>query len=396
MIIPEATHAGAPRITGGGRLRYIDALRGIAALLVLWLHVSNSYHLLSPETAAHGSALNALISRIDIGRIGVAVFFLISGFVVPFSIHRDSAAPVTGFAIRRVLRIYPAYWLSVPLAALVFFWLPGRPFATGDFLANLTLLQGVFGVPHAEGVYWTLPVELAFYLLCVLLLRTSSLFSPLRIAALCAVLASMHVFAMFMQWLGSPIVSIVAAFWPLNLSIMLWGTLFRLQTAEPSRDPRAQVALVALGVFFVVALPMMAGLAIHKAITYTIPYAIAFVVFLLGTGELRIETRTTDWLGRISYSIYLFHPIVFEAILLALVRQPAGSAWRTQSLGVYLAVNLALTLIVATLVFRFVEQPAIRWGHRLAARYERKRSRGNVGVSSQPGADLAPPARSTG
>ena len=106
----------------GGRLRYIDALRGIAAVLVLWLHVANSYRAMSPQTEAHARWLNDFISQIDIGRIGVVVFFLISGFVIPFSIKPASAAPVAGFVIRRVFRIYPAYWLSVPLAAWVFYW----------------------------------------------------------------------------------------------------------------------------------------------------------------------------------------------------------------------------------------------------------------------------------
>ncbi|HKE48988.1 MAG TPA: acyltransferase family protein, partial [Rhodanobacteraceae bacterium] len=102
----QVDHSPARSATNAGaRLRYIDALRGIAALLVLWLHVANYYRTLSPETAAHVRWLNDFVSTIDIGRIGVVVFFLISGFVVPFSIRADSAAPVQGFAIRRFFRI---------------------------------------------------------------------------------------------------------------------------------------------------------------------------------------------------------------------------------------------------------------------------------------------------
>src|SRR5690242_13049795 len=196
-----ATNAAVIPAQDGVRLRYIDALRGIAALLVLWLHVANSYHTLSPETAAHGRWLNDVISEIDIGRIGVVVFFLISGFVIPFSIKPASAAPIAGFVIRRVFRIYPAYWLSVPLAAYVFFWSAGRPFGIGEFVVNLTLLQDIFGVQPAEGVYWTLLVELGFYALCIILLLTRSLFSARRIALLSAALALVHFFGMFMLWL---------------------------------------------------------------------------------------------------------------------------------------------------------------------------------------------------
>ncbi len=56
---------------------------------VLWLHVSNSYRGLSSGS----EWLDWFISNIDVGRIGVVVFFLISGFVIPFSIRPDSAAP---------------------------------------------------------------------------------------------------------------------------------------------------------------------------------------------------------------------------------------------------------------------------------------------------------------
>jgi peptidoglycan/LPS O-acetylase OafA/YrhL len=384
MAVPEHTAQDVAASASTPRLRYIDALRGIAALLVLWLHVANSYHALSPQTAAQAHWLNDFISQIDIGRIGVVVFFLISGFVIPFSIKPHGAAPVAGFAIRRFFRIYPAYWLSVPLAAFVFFWWPGLPFGGGEFLINLTLLQDLFGVRHAEGVYWTLLVELAFYALCIVLLLTRSLFSPRRIAALCAALALLHTSLMFMQWLGRPIVSVAVAFWPLHLSVMLWGTLYRLRAGGETRgDNLAGIALWALGAFYIVVLPLAATLAIQRMPNYTYPYAIAFVVFLLGTSVLRIETRLTDWLGRISYSVYLFHPIVFQPVLIWLLLQPTDSAWRTQHLSVYLAAILVLTLLAASLAFRFVEQPAIRLGHRLAARREgRTRSRPTAQVTA--------------
>jgi peptidoglycan/LPS O-acetylase OafA/YrhL len=364
------------RPVDGGRLRYVDALRGIAALLVLWLHVANSYRALSSETAAHVRWLNDFVSEIDIGRIGVVVFFLISGFVIPFSIRPGSAAPIGSFAIRRVLRIYPAYWLSVPLAAFVFFWSGTRPFTAGDFLVNLTLLQELFGVGDANPVCWTLLVELAFYALCIGLLLCRSLQSARRVAIVCASMAALHLFGVFMIWIGRPVMTIGAAFWMLNLSIMLWGTLCRF---DRRGDRLATLAFFGVGVLYVLALPA-ASIAIGKSLPiYTVSYAIGVLVFIAGTRFVRIETRVTDWLGRISYSIYLFHPIVFQPIFVWLMTRPAASPWRTQHLAVYLVANLVLTLIAASLVFRFVERPMIRLGHRLATRYEeRARRRENI------------------
>ena len=64
------------------RFSHIDALRGIAALLVIWLHVSEVFVHISPETAAQGTALYTVAWAVDVGRVGVVVFFAISGFVV--------------------------------------------------------------------------------------------------------------------------------------------------------------------------------------------------------------------------------------------------------------------------------------------------------------------------
>jgi peptidoglycan/LPS O-acetylase OafA/YrhL len=80
----------------------------------------------------------------------------------------------------------------------------------------------------------------------------------------------------------------------------------------------------------------------------------------------------TDWLGRISYSTYLFHVIVFMAIEWWLLRQPAGSWWRTQPFGLYAASGLVVVLAVASLVYAAVEKPGMRLGHRLAAAWERR------------------------
>ena len=366
---------------GGTRLRYIDALRGLAALLVLWLHVANYYRTLSPETAAHVRWLNDFVSAIDIGRIGVVVFFLISGFVIPFSIRPERGAPVASFAIRRVFRIFPAYWLSLPLAAYVFYWMAGAAFGPGEFLANVTLLQPLFGAPYAEGVYWTLVVELGFYALCIGLLLAKSLYSARRIALLSAALAAIHLFGIFMIWIGKPALTVGEAFWALNLSVMLWGTLYRLDTRD---DRLATCAFWGLGILYSLVLPVAAMLVGKPLPSYTVSYALAFIVFIAGTRFVRIETRLGDWLGRISYSIYLFHPIVFQPIYWWLMAQPADSAWRTQHLAVYLGLNVALTLVVASLVFRFVERPMIRLGHRLATRYEARASRSRTVARPRP------------
>jgi peptidoglycan/LPS O-acetylase OafA/YrhL len=128
---------------------------------------------------------------------------------------------------------------------------------------------------------------------------------------------------------------------------------------------------------YVVLLPVAALLALGPKNNEPATYAIGFLIFLAGTRLVRIERRVTDWLGRISYSIYLFHVIVFVAIEWCLLRRvPAGAAWRTQHIGVYTAIGVAATLVVASVVYRLVEKPGIRLGHRLAERWQQRSIRG--------------------
>lgn len=353
------------------RLRYIDALRGIAALLVVWLHVTQSYAKIGGTREVAGQWLAVIAQDLDVGRIGVVIFFLISGFVIPFSIHADRPAAVGSFAIKRFFRIYPAYWLSIPFSAFATWWLWGRSFGARDFVVNLTLLQDLFGVTSASGVYWTLFVEIVFYGLCIGLLRARSLYNPLRIGLLAAVLVGAHTLGAFALWLGVPL----DTFWvflPLHLSVMLCGTLYRYCLFERSAPLHARWLLFALLIHYLIVFPAGAIWARGIVNNYVVSSALGFAMFVLGTSVVRIETRLTDWLGRISYSIYLFHLAVYYPLFWWLSRQPVDSWWRTQHMAVYLAASLALTIAAAAAVHRFVEKPCIRLGHRCADRWMRR------------------------
>lgn len=371
-IVPHAAHdaqpgAQAPAATRAvSRLRYIDALRAIAALLVVWLHVTQSYAKIDGAGMVDGRWLASVAQDFDIGRMGVAMFFVISGFVIPFSLRMDRPAPIGTFLIKRFFRIYPAYWLSIPFSAFAAWWLWGRPFGVGDFLVNFTLLQDVVGAKPASGVYWTLLVEIAFYLLCVVLVLANSLFNPVRIGVLALVLALAHSAGAFALWLGLPL-SRPLVFFPLHLSLMLFGTLYRYCVFERSASLPARRLLRALTGFLLVILPAGAIWALGPYNNYVVSVALGLLLFIVGTRWLRIESRLTDWLGGISYSIYLFHLPVYYPIYWWLLQQPAGSWWRAQHIGVYLAVSTALTMVVAAGVHRFVEQPGIRAGRRCAA-----------------------------
>jgi peptidoglycan/LPS O-acetylase OafA/YrhL len=116
------------------------------------------------------------------GDIGIAVFFVLSGFVISHSVARSRVTfPFVGrFMLRRSLRLEPPYWLAIALvicfAHLSARVLPGKEltsFSAGQIAAHIFYLQEMLGYPHINIVFWTLCQEVQFYLVYVLLLALS-------------------------------------------------------------------------------------------------------------------------------------------------------------------------------------------------------------------------------
>jgi len=347
------------------RLQHIDALRAIAALLVLCTHVSESFYTLSPQTTSTRWLFD--VSHFwDFGRIGVVAFFVISGFVIPFSTRSGLPGAGRDFAIRRLFRIFPAYWLSVPAGAFACFWLWGTKFTTTDFLVNLTLMQDLVGVPPAIGVYWTLLVELAFYAICLVFLLTGSIRNFSRIAAFSGGLALVVLAWLIEHSRGHDLFPYTSTLWLVHLSIMSMGTLFRAWYDRELKTPAARAGFYGILLFYLIGYPLVSTFVAELPWRYSVPYSIGIAFVLIGATILRIRNPVMTWLGQISYSIYLFHPAVFYPLLWLLSRLPMDSWWRTQHLAVYVGINAAITILVATAVYLFVEKPCINLGRRLA------------------------------
>lgn len=361
-VLAGSIPASAP--AAAERLRYIDALRAIAALLVVLLHTLQSFGGYGGP-AMGGQALAQWALDLDLGRIGVVVFFLISGFVIPSSLRMDRPAPLAGFAIRRLWRIYPAYWLSIPASILAAWWLWGRSFGPVDALVNATLLQELVGVPAASGVYWTLLVELVFYALCMLLAWRGSLDRAAHLGVLALALLGLHVGIVFTLWLADLDGSLLALL-PFHLSLMLCGALYRLRLGGQPLPAVAQGCLRALLAVYLVVFPLAAVLALGPLHNYVVSSALGVAIFHVGSCWLRVETRFTDWVGRISYSLYLFHMPVYYPLLWWVSRQPVDSPWRNQHILFYVLVSTLAALAVAALAYRWVELPGMRLGRRCA------------------------------
>ncbi len=152
------------------RVNEIDLLRFLAALAVVIFHY-----------AFRGFAADAmslmpypLLAPIaKYGYLGVELFFMISGFVILMTAANGN---LTSFLVSRLVRLYPAFWACCTLTFTLTLIMGGPRFTAffTQYLINMTMLNGFFGVPSIDGAYWSLFVEMQFYAMVAVMLATKS------------------------------------------------------------------------------------------------------------------------------------------------------------------------------------------------------------------------------
>jgi peptidoglycan/LPS O-acetylase OafA/YrhL len=333
------------------RLAFIDSLRLIAALLVVFQHLAER----------HRESSVSIIVELGPGIMGVVLFFLVSGYVIPFSVRAGLDIP--SFLVRRLCRIYPLFLVAVAVVAIGGWtgwlenWSSLRDATPIRWAANLLLVQDFVHQPAILGVSWTLIIELIWYALFAGSLRffgersaqILSIFVPVSLVLLA--FASLAIDSRIP--LGRPAMIYAA---------VLGYQVFRFHTGLTS----ARSLMANVGVFLVVTSFtnwVAFGAFRHPHITlYQAlgPWTLAPILFLVmvlpkRVREMRLFSR--GWVpltGAVSYSIYLLHPIANAAA--EQYAPPEGQV----------AVALILTLIMSTIGYNFVEKPGISLGRVIA------------------------------
>lgn len=148
------------------RLYSLDSIRFIAALYVVLYHYCfRGFN----KDALSPLQFSPLEGFAKYGYLGVDLFFIISGFVILMSVINSN---ILSFIASRISRLYPAYWICLLITSLVIgIWGQEKfHYTTLAFLSNITLLNGFFQIDYIDGVYWSLLVELKFYILIGLVL----------------------------------------------------------------------------------------------------------------------------------------------------------------------------------------------------------------------------------
>lgn len=149
----------------------LDGYRFLAATAVCGFHYWSNATVQLRSNFEYGQIFNfpTLDHFFRFGGLGVDLFFMISGFVIALSAEGRS---FSAFAASRISRIVPTYWLAIVVTTL-FLLFEGpdyREVTIRQLFANLVLLQGPLGESFIDGVYWTIVIEMRFYVLVALLL----------------------------------------------------------------------------------------------------------------------------------------------------------------------------------------------------------------------------------
>ena len=316
------------------RIDSLDALRGLAALAVCWKHLTDSFAL--PRFLQVSGMY---------GWLGVEVFFVISGFVIPYTLHKSGyrVGQYFTFVWKRIVRLEPPYLLSILFVIVIGYLAAHAPGYHGDpYHPSATQILLHFGYLNAfahyqwlNSVYWTLAIEFQYYLALGLLFPLLCSRNPKGRYAALAILS-------------------VLAFFPSESFIFHYLFLFLLGIVTFQYwirliKTRLYIGFViVLGIGAVLTLGfLMAGVGVATACV------ISFVRFR--------QFAVLKFLGTISYSLYLLHlPIVMK--LSNLARRITHGPYENMVAVVVIA---AITIMAAYLFFRFVELPSHRWSARI-------------------------------
>ncbi|MEV4324291.1 acyltransferase [Microbispora rosea] len=394
------------------RQGWLDALRGLAALVVVFEHCVDA---LFPEVRAGAS------QWFNFGQYGVLVFFLVSGYVVPVSLERRGS--VGGFWINRVFRLYPLWFVAAAAgtvfgAAGVYATLPSQLADNPGIstLAHLTMLQDLLQVVSVVNVFWTLSYEMVFYLLVTAMfvagVHRAGTTGMLAFATAAVTVGGLLPAGALSRGAGTAQVVVVTAVVLLaaaaslacrgrlrlcgtaaaavlalvllgaNSRIGAWQSLAILATMFAGtvlyrldqgrlRWKRSGWALVCVPVASIGAAWAFGpgwGMPADQALAFTWGWstavAAAWATFLAARLlRRRPMPRALVGLGLISYSVYLLHPLAVQ-VLRRLTTDPGRfSLAERLAMAVLL---LGVVLACSALTYRAVERPAQSLGRRLS------------------------------
>ncbi|WP_028745798.1 acyltransferase family protein [Rhizobium mesoamericanum] len=335
------------------RDRQLDGLRTVAVSMVLYHHFF----------AVNGSVL---------GHLGVRLFFVLSGFLITrllldarFSVGYQSVAALKAFYVRRALRIFPPYF-----AMLAFIWFVNLEGARGSlkwhalYLSNFWYALRNEWTPWVVCHTWSLSIEEQFYIAwpLVMLLAPRRLIAPISVAVIAFSLA----YRFYWPFTGTPSLA-RDLLPPASVDALVAGALLAVHRRRTESFPAwiglsvVPLTIAAMTVLWLKSVPMTPVLEWLTWIGAEVFPLIPLVVLVgccssgvRGAFGRFLEQRSMTAIGRMSYGVYLFHPVVLSLVVKAQSWIPINVS--EQGPGRFVIATTA-TLMLASISWLAFEKP---------------------------------------
>jgi len=346
-----------PPILSGGHLPALDGLRACSVFVVMTYHFG--------------------LSRVP-GDLGVSAFFVLSGFLITWLLlkefDRRGTVSLRDFYLRRVLRIFPAYYVFLTFS-LAFDLVRGDGRARGLIVPGFAYLMNYYNALHGHPTTsiahaWSLAIEEQFYLLWpALFLLLSRRSARQGVVTLCALVLLFSAWRTFLFLTGRAGAAYVYNAFDTRADILALGCLLAFAVRLPNASrwcatltpfPAAPFVTIAL-----LLLSRMGGSpAYHYSVGFTID-AILLAVLILqlltlhGSGLWRwLDNPSVRYIGAISYPLYLYH--TWGGAISRRIVQSGPTEVR-------IGVAIVISVMLASLSYYIVERPFIRLKTRVAS-----------------------------
>ena len=349
--------------------QFIDGLRAFAALWVILFHsVIDADKSISQFTNTLPQWFVHIV--FERGGLGVAVFFVMSGFLVGLSRQETQFdfARFKNFIVRRLVRLSPAYYVSIVITLAIGFiaayakseqFAPlGYPLSFPRLIAHLFYLQDILKLHNINDVYWTLCLEVQSYLVFGILFWLAQRIDShwkinwgrVIVFVPSATLAAFYPIGIF-TYQGRATI-----FLPLWYSFMLG--IFAYWTYRKQLNPWF--------FYFYVAILVFAGIANSSdfAIVSSIIAVLLLEVARANRMQQLLNWQWLQFVGKISYSLYLTHTPILGGVYWIVFKLFNHSVW-SEFLALILAI--AACIAFATLIWQIIEKPSIQWSKKLKA-----------------------------
>lgn len=359
------------------RLKYLDFIRGIAVLLVIYGHLIDvgTWATTIPDVINEANNINLPLipsdtqnlwkfglfllnsASVQTAIVGVFFFFFLTGCLIPDSLER-TPNPIV-FLINRFFRIFPTLWVCMLCLCVTVYWLQGVVFTPARIIATLTMLYKVMAIPTISGVLWTLSIELFFYVLCAIIHK----FTYKRIYFILIVTLSLVILGPFENYYLDGIITNLK--W---ITIILCGGTFNLVKHDGWNNAKAAFHMLGVICLSFICFNIYAyRFGDNTTYIHMSTWIFAFTVFFTVLYFYTICPKWFDskWLiplyklAELGFPIYLLHVAVGFPIMYSL-----------RTLGVMPLmlpfIGAGISILIAKIISIVVEKPSINLAKRIA------------------------------